>query len=98
MPRAALTPEHQARVDAIGVGSIRRQQQIAAERESGTPTQREREVLSLGAEGLTADEIAAVLFITVGVVRDHQKNLRRKCGARNMAHAVAIGLRRRWIS
>jgi len=61
------------------------------------PSVRELEVLALMAEGITDSEIAARLSISLYTVKEHAKHLLAKLGARNRAHAVAIGLRRRLI-
>jgi DNA-binding NarL/FixJ family response regulator len=55
---------------------------------------REREVLELAATGLTADGIAAQLFLSVETVRTHTRNAVRKLGARNRLHAVVLGISR----
>ena len=53
---------------------------------------REREVLELSAKGLTADGVAAELFLSVETVRTHTRNAIKKLGARNRLHAVVIAL------
>jgi DNA-binding NarL/FixJ family response regulator len=59
-------------------------------------SEREREVLSLIAEGSTSKEIAARLFISVQTVETHRSNLMTKLKVRNMAgmvvYAVRLGL------
>jgi DNA-binding NarL/FixJ family response regulator len=59
-------------------------------------SEREREVLSLIAEGCTSKEIAARLFISVQTVETHRSNLMAKLKVRNMAgmvvYAVRLGL------
>ncbi|HUA48873.1 MAG TPA: response regulator transcription factor [Solirubrobacteraceae bacterium] len=62
----------------------------------GTPllSERESEVLRLIAEGLSAPEIAAQLFISPATVRTHVKNLFEKLGVSDRAAAVAEGMRR----
>lgn len=51
-------------------------------------TRRELEVLGLIAEGLTNNEIAIKLFISVTTVDTHRKNLLAKFDARNMASLI----------
>lgn len=51
---------------------------------------REREVLSLVADGLTTRKIAAALFIAPGTVRKHIDNLLHKLNVHNRAAAVAL--------
>ncbi len=55
-----------------------------------TITRREREVLALVAAGHSAPEIAAQLHIAHHTVGHHVARLRRKLGARNSAHVVAL--------
>jgi DNA-binding NarL/FixJ family response regulator len=56
-------------------------------------TRREREVLTLLADGLRQDEIAARLFITKKTVGTHVVNMLRKLGVRSQAQAVAMAYR-----
>lgn len=51
-------------------------------------TRREKEVLELIAEGLTNNEIAQKLFISVTTVDTHRKNLLAKFEAKNIASLV----------
>lgn len=55
---------------------------------------REREIMHLMAEGLTADAIADEISISVETVRTHVRNAIRKLQARNRVHAIAIALER----
>ncbi len=55
---------------------------------------REREIMHLMAEGLTADAIAGELTVSVETVRTHVRNAIRKLQARNRVHAIAIALER----
>ena len=55
---------------------------------------REREVLSLLANGMTNKDLAAALFISRATVKTHIENLLRKLEASDRAAAVAEGFRR----
>ena len=55
---------------------------------------REREIMHLMAEGLTAEGIADRITISVETVRTHVRNAIRKLQARNRVHAIAIALER----
>lgn len=55
---------------------------------------REREIMHLMAEGLTAEKIAAKITVSVETVRTHVRNVIRKLQARNRVHAIAIALER----
>jgi two-component system response regulator DevR len=56
-------------------------------------TEREREVLSLVAEGLTNSVIADRLFVSVHTVRNHITNLSNKLGAHSKLEALSIAVR-----
>lgn len=51
-------------------------------------TRREKEVLELIADGLTNNEIAAQLYISITTVDTHRKNLLNKFDSRNVASLV----------
>lgn len=53
---------------------------------------REREVLTLIAEGASYDEIANSLDISLDTVKSHLKKIFAKLDARNGPHAVAIAI------
>ena len=59
-----------------------------------TLTHREREVLSLVAEGYTNAEIAARLEISSRTVETHRANMMRKLGLRTLAEVIRYVLRR----
>lgn len=59
---------------------------------SSSLTPREREVLSLIAQGLTFADAADVLIISPYTVSAHIKNARHKLGAVNCVHAIFIAL------
>jgi len=60
-------------------------------------SKREKEVLELVAQGLTAREIAEALFVSTDTVETHRRNIIQKLGARNIAEAVAKAVRRGFI-
>lgn len=55
---------------------------------------REREIMHLMAEGLTAEAIANQITVSVETVRTHVRNVIRKLQARNRVHAIALALER----
>ena len=61
---------------------------------AGVLSPRERDVVSLGAQGLTSHEIAATLSLSRATVETHFRNAVRRMGARNRAHAIALALTR----
>ncbi|MFD0555633.1 regulatory LuxR family protein [Stackebrandtia endophytica] len=61
-------------------------------------TGREQQVLTHISQGLSNIEIAAELFVSEDTVKTHARKLYRKLGARDRAHAVAIGFRRGVLS
>lgn len=60
-------------------------------------TPREREILQWSADGKVADDIACILGITKNTVESHQRNIRDKLDAINVAHAIVKALRRQEI-
>lgn len=61
-------------------------------------TERERQILELSAHGMTGEEIAIGLRISVLTAQTHLKNATRKLQARNRTHAVALSIKRGLIS
>jgi DNA-binding CsgD family transcriptional regulator len=61
-------------------------------------TQREREVLGMVAMGMGSSWIAATLAVSPSTVETHVRHCLDKLGARNRAHAIALGLRAGEIS
>ncbi len=55
-------------------------------------TAREREVLGMVATGMGSSWIAATLGVAPSTIDNHMRNCLRKLGARNRAHAIALGL------
>lgn len=64
---------------------------------SVTLTQREKEILYWMSEGKTDREIANRLSISERTASNHVNHILAKLGARNRAHAVALGLRLRLV-
>jgi DNA-binding CsgD family transcriptional regulator len=56
-------------------------------------TEREREVLGMVAMGMSTSWIAAALGVAPSTVETHVRHCLDKLGARNRAHAIALGLR-----
>ncbi|MBO6576946.1 MAG: response regulator transcription factor [Rhodothermales bacterium] len=57
-------------------------------------TPREREVLHLVAEGLTSDEIAERLVLSVRTIETHRANIMAKLGIRNQTRLVHFAMQR----
>ena len=55
---------------------------------------REKEIMHLMAEGMTAEQIGNQLNVSVETVRTHVRNVIRKLQARNRVHAIALALER----
>src|SRR2546428_114945 len=70
----------------------------AALAEGASPlSEREREVLSVSAGGLTIHEIAAGLSLSEGTVRNHLSQAIQKVGARNRAEAARMAEEKGWL-
>ena len=61
-------------------------------------TQRELSVLRSMSHGLTNRQISRELWLSEDTVKTHARHLFMKLGARDRAHAVAIGIRSGLIS
>ncbi|MEW9698417.1 response regulator [Paenibacillus sp. SI8] len=61
--------------------------------ELGSLTEREKEVLSLLGQGLNNREIAGILIITEGTVKNHVSNLIAKLGLRDRTQAAVFSVR-----
>jgi len=80
-------------ISAKALTRLRRQQAFARQNSAtfaGLST-REREVLSLVAEGHTNNAIGKRLFVSVHTVRTHRQNIRRQLGIHNVVQAVWWG-------
>jgi DNA-binding NarL/FixJ family response regulator len=64
----------------------------AAQQAAPMVTRREKEVLTLIAEGLTNQEIAEKIFVSVSTVDTHRKNLLQKLNAKNTAALVKLAM------
>ncbi|HVK48219.1 MAG TPA: response regulator transcription factor [Pseudobacter sp.] len=60
-------------------------------------TRREKEVLELIADGMTNNEIAQQLFVSVTTVDTHRKNLLSKFEARNIASLIKMAVTMKFI-
>ncbi|WP_308637633.1 response regulator transcription factor [Paenibacillus silvisoli] len=60
-------------------------------------SEREREVLKLAAEGLTANDIAGRLYLSAGTVRNYLSEAIQKLEAKNRIDAIGIAERNGWI-
>jgi two-component system NarL family response regulator len=90
--RAVARGEHYVSPELVGglVDSVGQPRRGAAARSLG---RREREVLQLIAEGHRSPEIAAQLFISVGTVEAHRRNIMRKLGLHTVAELTRFALR-----
>jgi DNA-binding NarL/FixJ family response regulator len=64
---------------------------------SAPPTERERELLALLARGLTYEQSASALGVSVNTVRSHIRAIYDKLQAANKAEAVMLALQEGWI-
>ena len=68
---------------------------LLAEILEGEPlTDRETEILAAAAEGETAAQTGARLFLSSETVKGYRKRIIAKLGARNGTHAVVLAIRR----
>ncbi|MCB0056562.1 MAG: response regulator transcription factor, partial [Caldilineaceae bacterium] len=60
-------------------------------------TEREREVLALMVDGLSNQEIADRLFLSLGTVKFHAGNIYSKLGVDSRVAAVTMAIQRRLV-
>jgi DNA-binding CsgD family transcriptional regulator len=80
----------------MGTRSAKETFNLAAGKQVGI-TEREREVLTWAARGLSSRDTGEVLDIAKRTVDEHMQTAARKLGAANKTHAVAIAIRDRLI-
>ncbi len=88
-------PVFDARAASAMIGEVRRQQQRSVGRMAGPGTplsQREIEVLSLVAEGLSNAEVGKQLYISAQTVKTHLERIFTKLGVSGRAAAVKRGI------
>ena len=80
---------------SLGTGKRPRQRKQAKEE---LLTERELEVLGLGAEGLANKQIAAELLLGERTVQTHWRNIFNKLGISSRTEAIVRGLSKGWIT
>jgi DNA-binding NarL/FixJ family response regulator len=68
------------------------------EEKLGLLSERELEVIRLGAEGLGNKEIAATLSVGTRTVQTHWRNIFNKLGVYSRTEAIILGLKKGWLS
>lgn len=63
----------------------------------GNLSEREIQVLELAANGESLKSIAALLHVSTSTADTHSRSVIKKLAAKNMKHAIAIGLRKKII-
>ncbi|KKO52639.1 response regulator transcription factor [Paenibacillus sp. DMB20] len=66
-------------------------------REANPLTEREREILRLAAEGKSSSEIASVLHLSYGTVRNYMSEAFNKLEAKNRIEAISLAQEKGWI-
>jgi DNA-binding CsgD family transcriptional regulator len=54
-------------------------------------------ILALAANGYTNEEIAQAMWVGLETVKTHWQRMKRRMGARDRTHCVAIAMMRGWI-
>ena len=79
---------------AYDVRSQERQHAVAQARQAAAGlSRRELEVIAAAAEGLTTEEIANRLYISVSTVKAHLRSAQERVGARNRVHLAVLAER-----
>ena len=60
-------------------------------------TWRERQIVVLASAGMSASEMCCRLGISPHTVRNHLKNIYRKCSAHNRMEILLYAMRQRWL-
>ena len=60
-------------------------------------TWRERQIVVLASAGMSAPKIGRALRISPHTVRNHLKNIYRKCDAHNRTEILLYAMRQRWL-
>lgn len=60
-------------------------------------TEKERKVLRLAAEGKTTEEIASLIYLSAGTVRNYLSEASSKLGAKNRVEAARIAKQKGWL-
>ncbi len=99
-PAAAASPSISHSSSSSSPGEVEAQQGESAESLNlyASLSARERQVLLLIAEGLTNNEVAERLFISVRTVEAHRAHIMRKLGLRSHAALIRYALRRGLVS
>jgi two-component system, NarL family, nitrate/nitrite response regulator NarL len=84
--RTVLSPEPQA--------GVAREIRLRGASDRAAMTARERETLTLIAEGLSAPQIGRVLHLSTATVKTHLRHIYEKLGVSERAAAVAEAMRR----
>jgi DNA-binding CsgD family transcriptional regulator len=92
---AALASGRAMREQATVAGGLAHQQALSATVDEDAPlSQRESDVVALVIEGLTNQQIAARMHLSVRTVETHMRNIRTTLGLRSRSHVAAWGARR----
>lgn len=63
------------------------------EKESGTLSKRESEILQLIYQGLSSKEIAKRLFVSINTINNHRKNILQKSNCRNSSELISYAIK-----
>jgi two-component system, NarL family, nitrate/nitrite response regulator NarL len=96
LPKTADAEAIGEAVSAVARGQIVLGEPANGDREHDGPplTAREREILSLTAQGRSGPQIGRELYVSPATVKTHLKNIYEKLGVTDRAAAVAEGIRR----
>ncbi|BCG83621.1 LuxR family transcriptional regulator [Mesorhizobium sp. 113-3-3] len=98
--RMEVPPSAMPLIETLCVHTFRRLSALGTPGDGNEPTPltaRERELLEWSAQGKSTDDIACILGVTRNTVESHQRNIRGKLDAINVAHAIVKALRRQEI-
>jgi len=91
------TPALARRLEGSGVVANATNPGMAWTAQTNPLTTREREALSASADGTTVEDVAEVLYLSEGTVRNYLSTAIKKLGARNRVEAARLAERRGWL-
>lgn len=98
--RVEIPPDALPLIETLCVHTFRKLGNLEnkSDHEDAAPlTPRERELLQWSAQGKSTEDISCILGVTTNTVESHQRNIRNKLDAINVAHAIVKALRRHEI-
>ncbi|MDQ0914949.1 DNA-binding NarL/FixJ family response regulator [Paenibacillus sp. V4I5] len=79
-------------IEGYAIGGDHQCDSVGVQWRDGALTEREKDVLALLGQGLNNKEIAGLLYLTEGTVKNHVSNLIAKLGLRDRTQAAVFSV------